>query len=176
MIRPECVLAVICALMLGCISITHPERPSILDVACNRMLMDDPALRFESIVDFGETTPRFYYGALLTAMHARATIDAVMEAARLDAELTRLFVPAGLPPPVKCRMTKISPLERRRHWNDWLVEVSPIVKNIYASTEENGVFARGTLGGGQSGRYYWIQIKPNGTAGRVLALDVSETP
>ena len=176
MIRSKYVVALICALVSSCIYISDSSRPDILDVACNRMLMDDPALRFESIVDFGETTPRFYYGALLSAMHVPATKNNIMEAGRLDAELTKLFVPSSLPRPVKCRMTKISPLERRRHWNDWLVEVSPVVKNIYSPTEEHGVFARGTLGGGQSGRYYWIQINPNGTAGRILALDVSESP
>jgi hypothetical protein len=170
------ILALACALTLACVSTLKAIRPSLLDVVCARMLIDDPDLRVESIVDYGETTPRFYYGALLGSMHVAVTKDNLLKAERLDSKLTISFTPNGLERPQKCRMTRISPAERRQHWNDWLVEVSPIVKNIYSTSEEYGVFARGTLGGGQSGRYYWIQINPDGTAGRTLPLDVSESP
>ena len=161
--------------LFACCSASNSARMSVIDAVCSQMLRDDPSLSSEHILYYGETSPIFYYGALVGAVRAAPTTEDLVQAARLDLDSTSGFVPTRLESPVKCPMTLILRADRNKYWNDWLIEVSPLVRNVYVPNE-SGVFVRGALGGGQGGMYYWIGFNPNGSVARVTRLDVSESP
>jgi hypothetical protein len=140
------------------------------------MLQDDPDLHSARLLDYGTTSPLFYYVALAAASRGQLTKEELLDASRLDSELARIFAPQPIIRPQRCRMETIARQERRRYWDNWVIEVSPLVRNIYADRDEYGMFARGSLGGGQSGVYYWFALRDDGSPARIVRLDVSESP
>jgi hypothetical protein len=174
--RFRIIIAAIFCIVIACAASQNGVSRSALDIALGRMLVDDPGLSSERVYALNETSPLFYYGTLLTVMRTSPTKDQILDAARIDSELWNSFSSAPIERRSDRRITMISAKDRRQHWNDWLIEASPQVKNIYAPTDERGVFVRGALGGGQSGVYYWIGFSANGRQQRIVRLDVSESP
>ncbi len=175
----RCIQLLLCILVSivawHCVS-SPRTKISPFDAACLQMLRDDPGLRSERLLNYGTTSPIFYYGALAVASRKDSSKDELVAAGWLDTELPRVFAPQPVATARRCRMLTIEPGERRRYWDDWVIEISPPLRNIYAPRHEYGIFVRGSLGGGQSGLYYWLALQEDGTPASVIRLDVSESP